>query len=198
MKIRVAGAGCCLMDLIYPEVDFSSAAFRAAASGNEGDGALAPGRLVFAADAEAFAGRPFAEVLADIVGRAPDGGPASPAAENVGGPSVVSLVHAAQMLEGEGAASLLPRRGGGRRGRPRAPSPALPDAPRLRGPRDASRTDSLDLRPLGPALGLREGRALLRQRHRGRRPLRPGRLRRPLLRRGARRVGRHRPRAPSP
>jgi sugar/nucleoside kinase (ribokinase family) len=91
------------MDLIYPEVDFSSAAFRASASASEGDGGLAPGRLVFAADAEDFAGRPFAEVLAAIVGRAPDGRAAAPAAENVGGPSVVSLVHAAQMLEGEGA-----------------------------------------------------------------------------------------------
>jgi sugar/nucleoside kinase (ribokinase family) len=89
------------MDLLYPEADFGSAAFAAAASRREGDGGLAPGRLVFAEDAGRFllasgAERPFAQALAAIAGP-------SPAAENVGGPSVASLVHAAQMLAGEDA-----------------------------------------------------------------------------------------------
>jgi sugar/nucleoside kinase (ribokinase family) len=92
------------MDLLYPEVDFSSPAFRSAASMREGDGGLAPGRLVFARDAERFARKPFAQTLAELVGPGPDGSPRAPAAENVGGPSVVSLVHAAQMLEDEGIA----------------------------------------------------------------------------------------------
>ena len=82
------------MDILYPDADFSSDAFAAARSRSEGDGGLSPGRLVFAGDAERFMGRPFPETLAAI------GGP-EPAAENVGGPSVVALVHAAQMLEGE-------------------------------------------------------------------------------------------------
>ena len=85
------------MDILYPEASFSSAAFEAARSRREGDGGLSPGRLVFAEDAERFTGRPFAETLASVAG-------ASPAAENVGGPSVVALIHAAQMLEGEGIA----------------------------------------------------------------------------------------------
>jgi sugar/nucleoside kinase (ribokinase family) len=97
--MRIAGTGCCLMDLIYPSVDFSSESFGALRSRREGDGGLEPGRLVFAEDAERFAararGRGLVEILAEL-------GPAGPAAENVGGPSVVSLVHAAQMLEGEG------------------------------------------------------------------------------------------------
>jgi sugar/nucleoside kinase (ribokinase family) len=106
--MRIAGAGCCLMDLLYPDVDFSSPAFEALRSKVEGDGGLSPGRLVFADDAERFATRssarasgprPFSEILAEILGREP-----VPAAANVGGPSVVSLVHAAQMLEGEDAA----------------------------------------------------------------------------------------------
>jgi sugar/nucleoside kinase (ribokinase family) len=95
--MRIAGAGCCLMDLIYAGVDFSSAAFAALRSRADGDGGLAPGRLVFSEDAERFSGRPFALALATVA----DG---APAAENVGGPSVVALIHAAQMLEGRGAA----------------------------------------------------------------------------------------------
>jgi sugar/nucleoside kinase (ribokinase family) len=83
------------MDILYPKADFSSAAFSAARSRREGDGGLSPGRLVFTEDAERFTGRPFAETLAAIAGP-------SPAAENVGGPCVASLIHAAQMLEGEG------------------------------------------------------------------------------------------------
>ena len=101
MPLRIAGAGCCLMDILYPDVDFSSAAFAAARSRREGDGGLSPGRLVFAEDAERFTGRPLADTLAAMAG-SPTVASAVPAAENVGGPSVVSLVHAAQMLEGEG------------------------------------------------------------------------------------------------
>jgi sugar/nucleoside kinase (ribokinase family) len=102
MSVRIAGAGCCLMDELYPEADFGSAAFSSLRSRADGDGGLSPGRLVFAADVERFAAsrgdrRPFAEMLADLTGGA------KPAAENVGGPSVVALIHAAQMLEGESA-----------------------------------------------------------------------------------------------
>ena len=83
------------MDILYPKVDFHSDAFAAARSRRDGDGGLSPGRLVFAEDAQKFTGRPFADTLADITG-------GESGAENVGGPSVVALVHAAQMLEGEG------------------------------------------------------------------------------------------------
>jgi sugar/nucleoside kinase (ribokinase family) len=86
------------MDILYPRVDFSSDAFEAARSRREGDGGLSPGRLVFAEDAERYTGRPFAETLGAVLGT---GEVPPPAAENVGGPSVVALVHAAQMLEEE-------------------------------------------------------------------------------------------------
>jgi sugar/nucleoside kinase (ribokinase family) len=98
VKVRIAGTGCCLMDSLYPKVDFSSPSFVEALSRREGDGGLAPGRLVFAEDAERFTGKPFEKTLHAIVGL-----PGSPTAENVGGPSVVALVHASQMLEGEDA-----------------------------------------------------------------------------------------------
>lgn len=93
MKVRIAGAGCCLMDLLYPDADFSSPAFEALRSRREGDGGLTPGSLTFLEDAESFSGRPFVESLAELT-RSPA------AAKNVGGPSVVSLIHASQMLEG--------------------------------------------------------------------------------------------------
>jgi sugar/nucleoside kinase (ribokinase family) len=98
--VRIAGTGCCLMDIIYPSVDFSSEAFALLRSRSEGDGGLEPGRLVFAEDAERFASRSGELGLAGVLAELAPGGPA---AENVGGPSVVSLVHAAQILEGEGA-----------------------------------------------------------------------------------------------
>ena len=101
MPTRIAGAGCCLMDILYPKVDFTSAAFAAVRSRREGDGGLSPGRLVFAEDAERFTLRPFEETLAALAGPAPEAGQ-WPAAKNIGGPSVVALIHAAQMLEGEG------------------------------------------------------------------------------------------------
>jgi len=94
---RIAGAGCCLLDIIHPHVDFSTPAFKAASSRRDGDGGLTPGKLVFTEDAERFTGRQFPDLLPELVGL--DSRPA----ENIGGPSVVSLIHAAQMLEGEAA-----------------------------------------------------------------------------------------------
>jgi sugar/nucleoside kinase (ribokinase family) len=92
------------MDILYPNVDFTSAAFDALRSRSDGDGGLKPGRLVFADDAERFVARrdkgegrsprALADALAGLTG-------GLPAAENVGGPSIVALVHAAQMLAGE-------------------------------------------------------------------------------------------------
>ena len=105
MSIRIAGAGCCLMDVLYPHVDFSSSVFASLRSRKDGDGGLSPGRLAFAEDVERFLvardaedgrePRALGEALAELTAGLP------PAAENVGGPSIVSLIHAAQMLAGE-------------------------------------------------------------------------------------------------
>jgi sugar/nucleoside kinase (ribokinase family) len=89
----IAGTGCCLLDYIYAQVDFSSAAFAACRSRDEGDGGLAPGILVFTEDFETFTGRDLEPVLHELTaGRSVD-------AVNVGGPAVVALVHAAQILD---------------------------------------------------------------------------------------------------
>jgi len=92
--MKIHGTGCCLIDYLYADVDFESAAFRAARSRREGDGALTPGRLVFAEDFERFICKPYEQALAEIAG----GKKAD--AHNLGGPSVVALAHAAQILAG--------------------------------------------------------------------------------------------------
>jgi sugar/nucleoside kinase (ribokinase family) len=90
--LRVHGAGCALIDNIYDDVDFTAPAFRRRASRRPGDGGLVPGQLVFAEDLAEFAGKPYHEVLREITGHS------EADHYNVGGPAMVPLVHAAQML----------------------------------------------------------------------------------------------------
>lgn len=92
----IHGTGCCLIDYLYARVDFSSPAFAAARSRREGDGGLTPGKLVFAEEFERFMGQPYQKALETLTGGA------KPDRSNLGGPSVVSLAHAAQMLSEQG------------------------------------------------------------------------------------------------
>ncbi|MHB9293778.1 hypothetical protein Holit_02908 [Hollandina sp. SP2] len=91
----IHGTGCCLIDFLYAPVDFTSPAFKAAQSRTEGDRGLSPGRLVFAEDIERFTATPYPRVLTEISGGIPA------VSSNLGGPSVVSLAHVAQMLQGK-------------------------------------------------------------------------------------------------
>ena len=94
MALSVNGTGCSLIDYLYDNIDFSAAGFQRYASVTNGDGGLSPGRLVFAEELERFAGRPVQDVLRDLTGgKVPD-------AVNLGGPAVVALVGAAQLLAG--------------------------------------------------------------------------------------------------
>lgn len=94
-KIIVSGVGCCLVDLLYKDIDFSSDLLRSFLSLKRGDGGLTPGHLVFNEEFEEFAGLPFETVLNQITGgRKPD-------KKNIGGPSIVSLIHAAQLTDRE-------------------------------------------------------------------------------------------------
>jgi sugar/nucleoside kinase (ribokinase family) len=102
----IHGTGCCLIDFLYANEDFSSPAFQAARSRAEGDGGLTPGKLVFAEAFERFMGKPYEEALADLTGHKPY------TSYNLGGPSVVSLAHAAQMLGGEHRVSFFGVSGG--------------------------------------------------------------------------------------
>jgi len=92
-KIIVSGVGCCLVDLLYKDVDFSSDSFRPFISLKRGDGGLTPGHLVFNEEFVEFAGSTFGTVLSKITGgRTPD-------KRNIGGPSIVPLIHAAQLTD---------------------------------------------------------------------------------------------------
>jgi len=91
-SVTINGLGCSLLDILYTDIDFSSRTFKRYCAREEGDGGLVPGKLVFAEDFQRFAGAEFASVLREITGgRAPDH-------ENLGGPAIVALVNAAQLL----------------------------------------------------------------------------------------------------
>jgi sugar/nucleoside kinase (ribokinase family) len=92
-KFIISGTGCALADFLYTNVSFHSTAFEKYRSHKPGDGGLSPGKLVFTEELENFAGIPYSQILNDLT----DGTPA--ASFNIGGPSLVSLIHAAQMLE---------------------------------------------------------------------------------------------------
>ncbi|MEX2442727.1 MAG: carbohydrate kinase family protein [Alkalispirochaeta sp.] len=96
MDTAIAGTGCSLMDYLSTGIDFSGPAFDRYRSRTPGDGGLVPGKLVFAEGLEQFAGIPYEDVLREITGGVP------PASMNLGGPSVVALVHAAQLLRPAG------------------------------------------------------------------------------------------------
>lgn len=88
---RLHGAGHGLADWIHADIDFASPRLDAFRSRRPGDGGLELGKLVRVADLEAFAGRPWEEILPEL----------SRGAEpvfNAGGPALVSLALASQLL----------------------------------------------------------------------------------------------------
>lgn len=91
-RIKITGTGCALADFLYNNIDFTSPEFKKYQTKKEGDGGLAPGKLVFTEELEKFASKKYPQIISDIAkGRQPD-------TFNIGGPSLVSLIHAAQML----------------------------------------------------------------------------------------------------
>jgi mannitol-1-phosphate 5-dehydrogenase len=94
-KIIISGTGCALGDFLYNGISFDSPGFKRFISDKTGDGGLSPGKLVFTEELEEFSGCSYSEIIKSIVGeRLPD-------SFNVGGPSLVSLIHASQMLDNE-------------------------------------------------------------------------------------------------
>ncbi len=92
-KIVVTGTGCALADFLYNGVSFDSPAFKRYLSKQQGDGGLSIGKLVFIEEFEKFAGKPYGEILKEITGKL------VPDSFNIGGPGLVSLIHAAQLLD---------------------------------------------------------------------------------------------------
>ena len=94
-KIIVSGVGCCLVDLLFNDIDFGSDTIRPYLSLKRGDGGLTPGHLVFKEEFEKYSGSSFDQVLNKITGgRIHD-------KINVGGPSIVSLINVAQLIDKE-------------------------------------------------------------------------------------------------
>ena len=94
--MRISGAGCCLIDSIYMNSSYTDQSFVDVMSVNKGDGGLIEGGLVFSEDMEVFLQKPYKDILQTLTkGRDPD-------VVNLGGPSVVALVHASQILSKEG------------------------------------------------------------------------------------------------
>ncbi len=94
-KIIVSGVGCCLVDLLYNDIDFSSDNIRLYLSKKRGDGGLTPGHLVFQEEFEKYSGSSLDKFLKKITGgRTHD-------KINIGGPSIVSLINLAQLIDKE-------------------------------------------------------------------------------------------------
>ena len=92
-QITISGTGCCLVDQIYPDIDFSTPDVTKYLSGTKGDGGLHPGRLVFSEQFETYAGADLQSVIDQMAMNR------SEPTLNVGGPSIVALIHAAQLLQ---------------------------------------------------------------------------------------------------
>jgi len=90
--LKIAGVGCALADYLYTKVDFNSPSFRHFQSQQSGDGGLSPGKLVFTEELEKFASESYRSVLSKLIGNS------GYDSVNIGGPALVSLIHAAQLL----------------------------------------------------------------------------------------------------
>jgi sugar/nucleoside kinase (ribokinase family) len=93
-EFKISGTGCALVDYLYQPVSFTGEIFRRYQSQRPGDGGLFPGKLVFKDDFERFSDEGYLQVRGQMTQGRP------PVTLNVGGPSIVSLIHTAQMLEG--------------------------------------------------------------------------------------------------
>ena len=90
-KIIVSGTGCSLVDRLFNNISFNSKEFQPYLSKSSGDGGLVPGQLVFVEEFENFVGEKHQTIIGKLTGnRTHD-------KINIGGPSIVSLIHAAQL-----------------------------------------------------------------------------------------------------
>ena len=94
---KISGTGCALVDYLFTPVSFTDPAFHRYLSKTPGDGGLSPGKLVFKEEFDLFTEEAYMAVRDRITRGKP------PVTLNIGGPSIVSLIHAAQMLHGRNA-----------------------------------------------------------------------------------------------
>jgi sugar/nucleoside kinase (ribokinase family) len=90
-KIMVSGVGCCLVVMLYNNVDFTCNEVQKYVSKERRDGGLTPGKLVFQEEFEQYSGIQLDNFIIKITGiRNSD-------KINIEGPSIVSLINAAQL-----------------------------------------------------------------------------------------------------
>ena len=90
--ITISATGCSLGDFLYKNIDFSSKIFQKFLSLNNADGGLSPGKLVFTEEFEKFSTIPYKEAIKLICNNK------SFDTFNLGGPAIVSLINASQIL----------------------------------------------------------------------------------------------------
>lgn len=91
-NLIISGAGCSLIDYLYPHIKFSKSEILPFFSKAAYDGGLIPGGLVFVDEIEKYTGLPINIILNSITnGKKPD-------FVNLGGPAIVALINCAQML----------------------------------------------------------------------------------------------------
>ena len=91
-RFKISGTGCTLIDYLYSPVSFEDTEFAKYLSKTPGDGGLSPGKLVFKEEFDKYSGENYLQVR-DVITKSNE-----PVAVNIGGPSIVSLIHASQLL----------------------------------------------------------------------------------------------------
>lgn len=93
--LTISGVGSCLVDNLFNNISFSADNFFPFLSKEKGDGGLTPGQLVLKRDFEKFLKKRNQSDLENIISsRSPD-------KINIGGPGIVSMIHAAQISDKE-------------------------------------------------------------------------------------------------
>jgi len=105
-KIIVSGIGCCLVDLLYNDINFSNETIQPYLSKKRGDGGLTPGQLVFEEEFETYSNNSINHFILTLIGER------NYDKINIGGPSIVSLINAAQLVNPEDCEVRFYGRGG--------------------------------------------------------------------------------------
>lgn len=90
--ISIGGIGCCLIDIIYRNVDFLDKKHDILFSSCKNRKGLIPGSLVFKHDLEEHTGLSIEQILHQVThGEYPE-------TENLGGPGIIAMIHASQLM----------------------------------------------------------------------------------------------------
>ena len=92
--MRINGIGCSSVDSLYYPVNFRSEAYRKYSADENGGKGIITGGLVFGESLEKIFGKNYSDIISEITG-----GKIKPG-KNIGGPSIVALIHMAQLLSG--------------------------------------------------------------------------------------------------